>query len=150
MTQSQLAKDLALTVTAFYNDKFDYIVSRRVEVRDATGRFVEKTFFINQDYARIRGLELGLTRRIGDWFTGALSGSYQIATSKSNAAAESALQIRQQGFVNTTKEQFLAWDRPYDIKLLTIFTPDSTTKIGNRSLRGFRLTLTGIEPAYQP
>ena len=54
--KSQLTKDWALTMTAFYNDKFDYIVSRRVEVQDATGRFVEKTFFINQDYARIRGI----------------------------------------------------------------------------------------------
>ena len=60
--------------TAFYNDKYDYIVSRRIEVRDQTGRFVEKTFFINQDYARIRGLELALTRRVGSWFTGTLSG----------------------------------------------------------------------------
>ena len=141
--KSQLAKDLALTVTTFYNDKFDYIVSRRVEVKDPTGRFVEKTFFINQDYARIRGLEVGLTRRIGNWFTGTLSGSYQIATGKSNTAAESALQIRQQGFVNTTKEQFLAWDRPYDIKLLAIFTPDSSNYLGNFGLKGFRLTLTG-------
>ena len=140
--KTQLTKDLALTLTTFYNDKFDYIVSRRVEVRDATGRFVEKTFFINQDYARIRGLELGLTRRIGNWFTGTLSGSYQIATGKSNTAAESALQIRQQGFVNTTKEQFLAWDRPYDLKLLAIFTPDSTVYLGNIPLQGFRVTLS--------
>jgi outer membrane receptor protein involved in Fe transport len=40
--KSQLTKDLALTATAFYNDKFDYIVSRKVTVKDQTGRFVEK------------------------------------------------------------------------------------------------------------
>ena len=140
--KSQLTKDLALSATAFYNDKFDYIVSRRVEVRDQTGRFVEKTFFINQDYARIRGIELALTRRIGNWFTGTLSGAYQIATGKSNTAAESALQVRQQGFVNTTKEQFLAWDRPFDFKLLAIFTPDSTSYLWGIPLRGFRASLT--------
>lgn len=140
--KSQLTKDLALSATAFYNDKFDYIVSRRVEVRDQTGRFVEKTFFINQDYARIRGIELALTRRIGNWFTGTLSGAYQIATGKSNTAAESALQVRQQGFVNTTKEQFLAWDRPFDVKLLAIFTPDSTNYLWGIPLRGFRAALT--------
>ncbi|MEM7372199.1 MAG: TonB-dependent receptor [Bacteroidota bacterium] len=140
--KTQLTKDLALTATAFYNDKFDYIVSRRVEVKDPTGRFVEKTFFINQDYARIRGLELGFTRKIGKSFTGTLSGSYQIATGKSNTAAESALQIRQQGFVNTTKEQFLAWDRPFDLKLLLIFTPDSTVYFRNVPLRGFRITMS--------
>ncbi|MEM6802159.1 MAG: TonB-dependent receptor, partial [Bacteroidota bacterium] len=140
--KSQLSKDLALTVTAFNSDRFDYIVSRRVEVRDATGRFVEKTFFINQDFARIRGLEVGLTQRIGSWFRGTISGSYQIATGKSNTAAESALQVRQQGFVNTTKEQFLAWDRPYDFKLLVILTPDSTNSLGRVPLRGFRVTMS--------
>lgn len=141
--KAQLTKDLAFTATAFYNDKFDYIVSRRVEVRDPTGRFVEKTFFINQDYARIRGLELGFTRRIGKSFTGIVSGSYSIATGKSNTAAESALQIKRQGFVNTTKEQFLAWDRPLDFKFLGIFTPDSTVYIGSFPLKGFRATLSG-------
>lgn len=135
--KSQLTKDLALTVTAFYNDKFDYIVSRRIEVRDVTGRFVEKTFFINQDYARIRGVEVGLSRRIGDWFLGSLTGSYQIATGKSNTAAESALQIRQQGFVNTTKEQFLAWDRPFDVKGYAILTGSDKYKIGPMSTKGW-------------
>lgn len=139
--KSQINKDLALSATAFYNDKFDYIVSRRIEVRDATGRFVEKTFFINQDYARIRGLEVALTRRIGNSLRATLSGAYQIATGKSNTAAESALQIRQQGFVNTTSEQFLAWDRPFDVKFFLAYTPDSTQYIGKFPLEGFRVTL---------
>lgn len=135
--KSQLTKDLALTATAFYNDKFDYIVSRRIEVRDVTGRFVEKTFFINQDYARIRGVELGLTRRIGNWFLGSVTGSYQLATGKSNTAAESALQIRQQGFVNTTKEQFLAWDRPFDLKGYAILTGSDKYRLAGMSLKGW-------------
>jgi len=78
--KSQITKDLALTATAFYNDKFEYIVSRRIDVKDQTGTFVEKTFFINQDYARIRGLELALTRRIGEYFTGMISGAEKIGT----------------------------------------------------------------------
>lgn len=139
--KSQINKDLALSAVAFYNDKFDYIVSRRIEVRDATGRFVEKTFFINQDYARIRGLEVALTRRVGNSLKATLSGAYQIATGKSNTAAESALQIRQQGFVNTTSEQFLAWDRPFDVKLFVAYTPDSTQYIGKFPLKGFRASL---------
>jgi outer membrane receptor protein involved in Fe transport len=140
--KSQINKDLALSAVAFYNDKFDYIVSRRIEVRDATGRFVEKTFFINQDYARIRGLELALTRRIGNSLKATLSGAYQIATGKSNTAAESALQIRQQGFVNTISEQFLAWDRPFDFKFFMAYTPDSTQYIGKFPLEGFRVSLS--------
>ena len=139
--KSKITSDFALTVSAFYNDKFDYIVSRRILIEDQTGRFVEKTFFINQDYARIRGVEVGIQKRFKKVFKAVLNTRYQVATGKSNTAAESALQIKQQGFVNTTKENFLAWDRPFDTKLLLFFTPDTTMKIGNFSLKGFRVFL---------
>ena len=140
--KSQITKDLALTFTAFYNDKFDYIVSRRIVVKDQTGRFVEKTFYINQDYARVRGIELGVTQRIGKWLRANLNGSYQIATGKSNSASESALQIKQTGNVTTSKENYLAWDRPFDLKTSVIFKPDSSVKIFGWSLEGFRVFMS--------
>ncbi|MFN0204491.1 MAG: TonB-dependent receptor [Bacteroidia bacterium] len=140
--KSQLTKDLAFTATAFYNDKFDYIVSRKIVVKDQTGRFVEKTFFINQDYARIQGIEVAFTRRLGKTVLGTLSGAYQQAKGKSNSAAESALQIQQQGFVNTTKEQFLAWDRPFDIKGMLIYKADTNSHIGRMKLKGWRAMLS--------
>lgn len=140
--KSQLTKDLGLTVTAYSNDKFDYIVSRRILVKDPTGRFVSKSFFVNQDYARVQGIEVALTRRIGDWFSGNISLSYSRAAGQSNSAAESAQQIEEQGFVNTSKELPLAWDRPIDLKTLLIFTPNENISIGNVSLKGFRMTVS--------
>ena len=136
--KSKINKDLGVTVTAYYNDKFDYIVSRRVLIEDQTGRLVEKTFFINQDYARIRGIEVGVVQRVKDWLKITFNGTYQIATGKSNTAAESALQIKQQGFVSTTKEQNLAWDRPLDFKLAVILKPDSSIRPFGIPLHGFR------------
>ncbi|MEM7512088.1 MAG: TonB-dependent receptor, partial [Bacteroidota bacterium] len=112
------------------------------EVPDPIGIIVARSFFINQDYARIRGVEVALTKRIGKSFMGTVSGSYSVATGKSNSAAESGLQIVQQGFVNTTEEQFLAWDRPFDLKLLALFTPDSSVYIGGFPLKGFRLSVS--------
>ena len=67
----------------------------------------------------------------------------RVATGKSNSAAESLLQIKQTGFVNTTKEQYLAWDRPWDFKAGVIFSADSTIRIGKISLNGFRLFISG-------
>jgi outer membrane receptor protein involved in Fe transport len=128
-----------LTLTAFYNDKFDYIVSRTALIKDQTGRLVTKTFFINQDYARIRGLEVGVKQRIGKLLTFTFNGTYQIATGKSNSAAESALQIKTQGFVNTSKENFLAWDRPLDLKASLILKPDTSVRVFGVSLNGFRV-----------
>lgn len=126
--KTQFNANTALTVVAYYNDKYDFIVNRRVTVRDFTGRFVQKSFFINQDYARIRGLEVTFFKRIGDWFRGTVSASYQLATGKSNSALESRLQIQQTGRVETTEERPLAWDRPLDIKTQLIFKTDTTMR----------------------
>ncbi len=140
--KTQITRDLAFTVTAFYNDRFDYIVSRRIQVRDQTGQFVEKQFYINQDYARIRGVELGYNQRIGKWFRTNASFAYQIATGKSNTAAESSLQINTQGFVNATEENFLAWDRPFEFKAGLLFKPDTSFRIGSVHFNNFKVYLS--------
>ncbi|MGB3617458.1 MAG: TonB-dependent receptor [Catalinimonas sp.] len=140
--KAQITSDFALTGTAFYNDKFDYIVNRTLQVQDQTGRFVAKTFSINQDYARIYGLEVALRYRAGSWLTTQVSGAYQQAKGKSNSAAESRLQIQQNGFLNTTREQFLAWDRPLEFKGSVIFRPDSTGGFTSPLLRNVRVFLS--------
>ncbi|MFN5704987.1 MAG: TonB-dependent receptor [bacterium] len=137
--KTQVTSNFAITATAFYNDKFDYIVSRRIVVKDQTGRFVEKNFSINQDYARIRGFEITLNRRIKKYLSVSFSGAYQIATGKSNSAQESQLQIIQNGAVSPTVEQYLAWDRPLDFKLMIIFKPDTSFRIGRVNFNNFRV-----------
>jgi outer membrane receptor protein involved in Fe transport len=137
--KTQVTSNFAITATAFYNDKFDYIVSRRIIVKDQTGRFVEKNFSINQDYARIRGFEITLNRRVKKYLSVSFSGAYQIATGKSNSAQESQLQILQNGAVSPTVEQYLAWDRPLDFKLMVIFKPDTSFRIGRFTLNNFRV-----------
>lgn len=137
--KTQVTSNFAITATAFYNDKFDYIVSRRIVVKDQTGRFVEKNFSINQDYARIRGFEITLNRRVKKYLSVSFSGAYQIATGKSNSAQESQLQILQNGAVSPTVEQYLAWDRPLDFKLMVIFKPDTSFRIGRFTLNNFRV-----------
>jgi outer membrane receptor protein involved in Fe transport len=139
--KTQVTSNFAITATAFYNDKFDYIVSRRIVVKDQTGRFVEKNFNINQDYARIRGFEITLNRRIDKWLSATFSGAYQIATGKSNSAQESALQIKQTGSVSPTVEQYLAWDRPLDFKLMLVFKPDSNFRVAGYRMKNFRVFL---------
>ncbi len=142
--KSKINQDLALTFTAFYNDKYDYIVRRTIQIRDANNIPVTRSFAINRDYARIRGVEIGIQKRFKKVFKVVLNSRYQIATGKSNTAAESELAIRTLGFNNSTAENFLAWDRPFDNKLLFYFTPDSTTKIFGKSLEGFRVFLISV------
>ncbi|MCX8112817.1 MAG: TonB-dependent receptor [Bacteroidia bacterium] len=127
--KSNLGKGWALQLSAFYNDKFDFIVNRIITLRDQTGRFTERVFSVNLDYARVRGLDVLLQRRVGDWLRLVASVTYQVATGKSNSALESLLQIRQSGRNDATQEFFLAWDRPWDIKLWGILrSPNAWSK----------------------
>ncbi len=139
--KSQLTKDLGITVTAFNNNRFDYIVSRPVIVEDQTGRDVTKIMYINQDYAKILGIETGVFARIGKHFNGFLNITYQVARGKSNSARESGLQVEQTGEVELSSEQYLRWDRPWDIKAGLTFSPDSSLTIGNYSLEGWTVFL---------
>lgn len=141
--KAQVSRNLGVTFTAFNNDKYDYIVTRTIVLEDQTGRLVDRTTSINQDYARIVGLELGLNYRLSKQIRTFFNGAYQVATGKSNSASESLQQIRQTGYVNTTKEQYLAWDRPWDLKGGVILIPDSNVRILGMSLKGFRVFISG-------
>jgi outer membrane receptor protein involved in Fe transport len=140
--KSLVTKDLGVTFTAYNNNRFDYIVSRSVLVADQTGRPVTKTFYINQDYAKIYGIELGVNYRIGKYLRTFSNVGYQVARGKSNSARESALQIEQNGEVSLTTEQFLAFDRPWNINTGIIFEPDSTLPIAGLNLTGLNIYLS--------
>lgn len=137
--KSKLTKDLAFTVTAFNNNRFGYIVSRSIIVKDQSGRNNTKTFYINQDYANIYGVEVGTNYRIGRYFRSFGNVAYQVAKGKSNSARESALQIEQNGEVSTTKAQFLAFDRPWNVNLGLVFAPDSTLPVAGLNLTGLSI-----------
>jgi len=137
--KSQITANTGITFTAYYNDKFDYAVTRNLQLKDRTGQTVERQIYINSDYARIRGIEAMISQRFTQSLRGNLSVTYQSATGKSNSAAEARQNIKDQGFVGASKEQYLTWDVPFQAKLAVIFTPDSIWKISNVSLKGFRV-----------
>lgn len=137
--KTQITKDIGLTFAAFNNNRFDYIVQRRVIVEDQTGRPVTKRMYINQDYARIFGLEGGVSIRFAKYFRTFINATYQVAKGKSNSARESGLQIEQNGAVELTSEQFLAFDRPWDLTLGVVFNTDSSFKIRGKSFPGWQV-----------
>ena len=140
--KTQITKDIGLTLAAFNNNRFDYIVQRRVIVNDQTGRPVTKRMYINQDYARIFGLEGGVSMRYAKYFRSFLNVTYQVARGKSNSARESGLQIEQNGAVELSSEQFLAFDRPWDVTLGFVFTSDTTFKIRGKAIPGLRVFMS--------
>jgi len=143
--RTQLTPNDALTVTAYWKDKYDFISAASTQIKDFTGREVTRTLRINSDYARIRGLELGYFKRIGQWFQGQVSASYMVARGQSSSASEALTAILNSGNRQDTKETFLAWDAPYDIKGNVIFTLDRKRGLWGKSwLNRWSLYLEGV------
>ena len=121
--RNQFTEDDVLTLTAYYKDIFDYVSTRSAKIsssRFAGGSFVT---YVNQDYARTRGVELEYRKRIGRWFRGSTSFTYSIATGKSSSADEGAL-VQRGDFEESIKENNLVWDRPFQAFLtLSFYVP---------------------------
>ncbi|MBA4250641.1 MAG: hypothetical protein C0425_05100 [Chlorobiaceae bacterium] len=118
--KTQFTENDVLTVTAYYKDIFDYVSTRTARVTSA--RFSAQRFitYVNQDYARSRGVELEYKKRVGKWFTGSANFSYSIVTGKSSSADEGVLVLRGD-LDESIKEEFTPWDRPITASINTSF-----------------------------
>ena len=118
--QSQLSTDDVLTVTAYNKDIFDYVSTKQAKLTSArlsTSNFIT---YVNQDYARSRGIEVEFRKRIGQWFRGSASGSYSITTGKSSTPDQAVLVAR--GIEDETiKENYVVWDRPLQFNINATF-----------------------------
>ena len=108
------------TITAYYKDIFDYVTTIRFR---GTGRLSGRSFttYLNLDYSRSRGIEVEYRKRAGQYLTGSISGAYSIATGKSSSPDDAFLVA--QGSLNekAITEDFLIWDRPWQVSLATNF-----------------------------
>jgi len=114
--RNQFTENDVLTVTAYYKDIFDYVSTRQALIKLAGQAGLNFITYVNQDYARTRGIEVEYKKRIGRWFSGTVSGSYSIATGKSSSSAEGLLAI-QQGQEQPVGETYLIWDRPLQLSV---------------------------------
>ncbi len=125
--RSQITSNDALSIAAYWKDKYDFITATSILVEDVTGRQVSRTIRINSDYARVRGVELVYIKRVGKWFNGQISASYSVATGQSNSSSEIIREIQQTGNRQSTVEIPLAWDSPLDLKAVTLFKVNRET-----------------------
>lgn len=121
--RNQITSDDALSISAFWRDKYDFITTESINLPDATGRETTRAFRINGDYARVRGVDVTYFKRYSFWFKGQLAVSYSRAEglSSSNNEALQNLLINGNNIGNNI-ETPLAWDRPWDIKINMTFT----------------------------
>ena len=130
--RNQFSANDVFTITAFSKDKFDYVVRRYLSELD-------KSTYVNEDYARINGVEASYIKRVGKWFMGTLSGSFQSAKGKSSSAEASFSRYSDE---ETTKEKFLAWDRPWQFRIAANVSQDEETGLlGTELLNKWNLYL---------
>ncbi|MFN4084214.1 MAG: TonB-dependent receptor [Bacteroidia bacterium] len=122
--KSQITSNDVLTVAAFWKDKYDYVTTTSLIIKDITGREITRTIRINSDYARSRGIELNYIKRIGNWYQGQAAFTYMVTTGQSASANQALKDILATGAVEDTRETYLPWDVPYDFKTNHIFKID--------------------------
>ncbi len=119
--QNQFSNNDVLTVTLYYRDIFDYVATKQAKIttsRLSTSGYIT---YINQDYARARGIEVEYRKRVGRWFRGQWSGSYSVTTGKSSTADQAVLVAR--GLEDETiKENYVQWDRPWQFNMAMTFS----------------------------
>lgn len=143
----QLTSNDALNFTAFWSDKYDFITSERIVVRDATGRDTERSFRVNGDFARVRGLEASYIKRYSHFLQGNINATYSRAEGLSSTSNDALRDIISGGQdIGNNIETPLAWDRPFDIKYSLIFRWDRPNNplFGLSPLNQFSLFFSGM------
>lgn len=130
--KTQITSNDAFTFSAFWKDKYDFITTANVFIKDGTGRDVARTMRINSDYARSRGVEFGYIKRIGNWYNGQLSYSYQVTTGQSASANDKLKELLASGATEDTREFYLPWDVPHNLKSNHIFKIDNKNGLFNK------------------
>jgi outer membrane receptor protein involved in Fe transport len=102
------------TIAAYYKDIFDYVTT--INFR-GSGRLSGQSFttYLNLDYSRARGIEVEYRKRAGSFLTGSISGTYAIATGKSSSPDDAFLVATGTLNEKPITEDFLIWDRPWQI-----------------------------------
>ena len=101
-----------VSFTAFYKDIFDYVQTVTVPNLPRIGNGVT---YVNQDYARSRGIEAEYKTRFGKYIFGDLSGSLSITTTKSSTSDVAFLVASRQLEEPPIKEVWAIWDRPWQV-----------------------------------
>jgi len=121
--RNQFTNNDVLTVTAYYKNIYDYVATKSIVIN--SGRLIGQSFitYFNQDYARLRGVEVEYQKRIGSWFNGKFNFTYAIATGKSSTSDNGYI-VAVTGAGENLNEKFLSWDKPFQLSANLYFNAE--------------------------
>jgi outer membrane receptor protein involved in Fe transport len=113
----QIRPELAAKISIFQKDIYDYPTTATVELKDRTTTRSSYFVYFNRDYARSRGVELELRRRVGGRSSWATAYSYTVVKGKGSDPNRLALIRSTGGDARETSldEEFMWWNRPHKL-----------------------------------
>jgi outer membrane receptor protein involved in Fe transport len=114
----QFSQTVAANVTLFYKDIYDYPTSVKFPIPGQGDMF----FYVNQDYARSRGIEIEIKKRRAGLVGGSVSYTYSIASGHSSdpnaqkLVQEAGIQVKARE--TSLAEEYLWWNRPHKFSLM--------------------------------
>jgi outer membrane receptor protein involved in Fe transport len=113
----QFTENVAGNFTLFYKDIYDYPTSTRFEVAGVGQMLIYR----NIDYARSRGIEIEVKKKVSRLWGGSVVYTYSVATGKSSDPNTLKLIQEQGGSVGAAEaslaEEYLSWNKPHKISL---------------------------------
>ncbi|MDQ7052683.1 MAG: TonB-dependent receptor [candidate division KSB1 bacterium] len=116
-TELLLSDDIAMDVTLFYKDIYDYVSTKYFPFAQPQDYFT----FVNEDYANARGIEISIEKRFSNYFSARINYTYSRAEGNSQSEFThfneyinaSVLQE-----VPPKKTITLAWDQPHTLNFI--------------------------------
>ena len=121
----QFTDNFAADFSVFFNDIYDYPKSSRFERPGRAPIFI----YINEDFARSRGIEFEVRKKRSKYIWASASYTYSIATGKASDPNQTNLLQEEVGaFTQIGRdEEFLSWNRPHKLSL------DLTFRVGQKT-----------------
>lgn len=107
----KISNHYALNVTAYSKD-----ISDLLGTRDVTTGSYRYVIFINNDFARIQGVDITLEKRLTNHWSAKLDYTYSVARGNESTPLEEARNVYE-GQERSVKELYLDFDRRHDIAL---------------------------------
>jgi len=108
----QVTDDIALDVTGYYRDMRNLVATQYY----ARAPY-DYTIFINQDYGRVKGFDLTLTKRYSHYISGTLNYTYMKAKGSGNDPLSGYYYREEDAHLRPKREIYLDFDRTHDLSL---------------------------------
>ena len=127
----KVTEDIALDITGFYRDMRNLVATQYY----ARAPY-DYTIFINQDYGRVKGFDLTLTKRYSHFISGTLNYTFMVAKGSGNDPFSGYYYREEDAHLKPKREIYLDFDRTHDLSVNVDF----------RFPRNFGPKVFGIKP----